>query len=136
MKVLVCGSRNCSPEMAEKVKEVVRWIAGSGHSLIVGDAEGVDRIALTEMSLLNEASLSSSQIGERSVVYGAYGRLRFSVPYAKRVVLPEGYLHRDRVMVREADLIVAVWDGVSRGTRYTFEYAKKCGKRVIVRQPV
>ncbi len=126
MKVLVCGSRNCSPEMAEKVKEVVRWIAGSGHGLIVGDAEGVDRIALTEMSLLNEA--------RRSVVYGACGRVRFSVPYAKRVVLPEGYLHRDRVMVREADLVVAVWDGVSRGTRYTFEYARRCGKRVIVRK--
>ena len=126
MKVLVCGSRNCSLEMAKKVKEVVRWIASNGHSLIVGDAGGVDRIALMEMSLLNEA--------RKSVVYGAYGQLRFSVPYGEKVVIHEDYLYRDRVMVREADVVIAIWNGVSRGTKYTFEYAQKCGKKVIVRK--
>ncbi|WKZ15510.1 MAG: hypothetical protein QY317_16575 [Candidatus Jettenia caeni] len=126
MKVLVCGSRNCSSEMMKKVKEVVRWVANNGHSLIAGDAEGVDRIALMEMSHLNEA--------RRSVVYGANGRLRFSVPYGRKVILHEDYLHRDRVMVREADLVVAIWDGVSRGTEYTFSHARKCGKKVIIRK--
>lgn len=112
--------------MKLKTKEVVWWIANNGHSLIVGDADGVDRIALTEMALLNEA--------RRSVVYGAHGQLRFSVPYGKKVILHENYLHRDRVMVREADLVIAIWNGVSRGTEYTFSYARKCGKKVIVRR--
>lgn len=126
MKILVCGSRKCSLKMKLKTKEVVRWVANNGHSLIVGDAEGVDRIALTEMALLNEA--------RRSVVYGAHGQIRFSVPYGKKVILHEDYLYRDRAMVREADLVIAIWNGVSRGTEYTFSYARKCGKKVIVRR--
>lgn len=35
-------------------------------------------------------------------------------------------------MVEEADLVVAIWDGISRGTQYTVDYAKKQGKPVKI----
>lgn len=40
-------------------------------------------------------------------------------------------LVRDRQIVDAADFVVAVWDGVSRGTMYTLRYALRCGKEVI-----
>jgi nucleoside 2-deoxyribosyltransferase len=34
-------------------------------------------------------------------------------------------------MVDLADIVLAIWDGRSRGTKYTVDYAVKKGKRII-----
>ena len=34
-----------------------------------------------------------------------------------------------------ADLVIAFWDGSSRGTRYTIDYAKRMGVKTIVYVP-
>jgi hypothetical protein len=45
-----------------------------------------------------------------------------------------GPLKRNDLIVKEADLVLAFWDGKSRGTKNTIDKAKKGGKkcRVIV----
>ena len=48
------------------------------------------------------------------------------------VKYPHDFLSRNRYMVSLSDSVIAVWDGVSRGTKYTFNYAQKQGKEVIV----
>ncbi len=35
-------------------------------------------------------------------------------------------------MVSLSNSVIAVWDGISGGTKYTFNYAQKQGKEVIV----
>jgi len=37
-------------------------------------------------------------------------------------------------MVKEADAVVAVWDGKSRGAKHTIDHAKKVGVPVYVHQ--
>jgi len=44
-----------------------------------------------------------------------------------------GFL-RNMEMVAEADAVVAVWDGKSRGTKHTINHAKKVGVPVYVYQ--
>lgn len=39
-------------------------------------------------------------------------------------------LIRDEEMVNAADLVIAFWDGQSRGTKYTIDYAKSIGRKV------
>ena len=41
-------------------------------------------------------------------------------------------LKRNEEMVRLADVVLVIWDGVSRGTKYTVDYAEKQGKKVIL----
>lgn len=43
-------------------------------------------------------------------------------------------LIRNRQIVENADTVLAFWDGVSKGTKYTLDYANKKGKIVIVCQ--
>ena len=45
--------------------------------------------------------------------------------YGKRAPLV-----RDEEMVNAADLVIAFWDGQSRGTKYTIDYAKSIGRKV------
>jgi len=40
----------------------------------------------------------------------------------------KAYTPRDIEMVDEADQVVAIWNGHSRGTRLTYQYAEKCSK--------
>lgn len=48
LSIMVCGSRDLSAEGVELVRGVVRSVMGSGRSLLVGCAVGVDAVALDE----------------------------------------------------------------------------------------
>lgn len=37
-------------------------------------------------------------------------------------------MHRNREMVEIADRVLVIWDGISRGSKYTAAYAKELGK--------
>jgi predicted Rossmann fold nucleotide-binding protein DprA/Smf involved in DNA uptake len=41
-------------------------------------------------------------------------------------------LVRNKQIVENADIVVAFWDGASKGTKFTIDYAKKLNKEVIV----
>ncbi len=41
-------------------------------------------------------------------------------------------LKRNNTIVDNADVVIAIWDGVSRGTKYTMDYAEKQGKLLHV----
>lgn len=124
MKVLITGSRQATPAMLAKVEAVVVWVKRQGCALLVGDAPGVDA----------HVRVCAEALSVPITVYGAYGRLRGRRRSQEQVVVvPEAYAVRDRLMAQACDLCVAVWNGRSQGTRSTFEYARRLGKRVIVR---
>src|SRR5919108_1547944 len=67
-------------------------------------------------------------------LFGAYSRLRGRRrAHEAVIVIPEDDRVRDRLMAQRCDPCVAVWNGRSRGTKATFEYARRLGKRVVVR---
>ena len=43
-------------------------------------------------------------------------------------------LIRNKLIVENCDCLIAFWDGVSRGTKYTIDYATKMGKPVKIVQ--
>jgi len=110
MKVLICGSRAINDPTA-----VLQAIEKSGirpTHIISGGARGVDRLA-------EEYAASS---GIRFTEY-----LADWDKYGKRA----GFI-RNCVMIGTADAVIAVWDGESKGTKHSIEYAKSCGKQVFV----
>jgi hypothetical protein len=124
MKVLMTGSRQATPAMLAKVEDVVLWVKRQGYALLVGDAPGVNA----------HARVCADALGVPTTVFGAYGRLRGRRrAHEAVIVIPEDDRVRDRLMAQRCDLCVAVWHGRSRGTKDTFESARRLGKRVLVR---
>ena len=124
MRVLITGSRQASPQMLAKVEEVVQWVKQQGHTVLVGDAPGVDA----------HVRVCAEALSVPTTVYGTYSRLRGRRrSHEQVVVVPEDYTVRDRLMAQACDLCVAVWNGRSPGTRLTFEHARRLGTRGIVR---
>jgi predicted Rossmann fold nucleotide-binding protein DprA/Smf involved in DNA uptake len=122
--VLITGSREATEPMLAKAREVVRWCQHEDHAILCGDACGIDA----------EVRKTAAALGVLIFVYGAYGTIRGPCyAHEQPSTVAGNYLDRDRVMARQCDLCIAIWNGRSRGTEATARYARQAGKRVIVR---
>ena len=106
MKVLIVGSRSIRDfDLSPHVPEGVEVV-------ISGGATGVDTLA-EEYADRNRIS--------KMILRPDYARYGRGAP-----------LKRNEEMVDLADAVLVVWDGVSRGTKYTIDYAEKQGKKVVL----
>jgi len=108
MRVGIVGSRNYRE--LESVRVFVRGLA-KGTEVISGGARGVDE---TAVSVARECGLSVK------IFFPDWSRGRGAG------------LARNQQIVNESDIIVAFWDGKSRGTADTVRRAKAAGKPVEV----
>ena len=106
MKILVAGSRSI------KAFDLTGYIPQAAELIISGGAEGVDRLA---EQYADAHRISKLIMRPR---YDLYGR---AAP-----------IKRNEAMVDLADLVVVIWDGVSRGTKHTIFYAERKGKEVVL----
>ena len=90
------------------------YIPHAVDTIISGGAQGVDSLA---ESYADEHKLSKYVIRPQ---YKRYGR---AAP-----------LKRNQEMVDMADAVLVIWDGKSRGSRFTVEYARKQNKPLFVIQ--
>ena len=106
MKVAVIGSRNL------RVNDLGKYLPDGVTEIVSGGARGVDTSA-KEYALAHGIKLT-----EFLPEYGKYGR---SAP-----------LRRNITIIEYADLVLAFWDGKSRGTKYVIDNCKKRGVLVKV----
>ena len=123
-RLLITGSRDASTLMLAYARQVVTEAAGNGWCIVGGDALGVDAAVIAECDRLNVPV----------EVHGAHSHLRRQATHlhAANVVQPGDYPAHDRLMVERADIVYAIWDGTSPGTRRTFEHARRVCKAVRV----
>ena len=114
MKVIIAGSRGI--EDYELVKSAVEESGFSEQitAVLSGRARGVDRL------------------GEQWALEQGLEVLPFPAQW-KRYGRRAGVL-RNKFMVENADALIAIWDGKSRGTKNTIEEAKAKGLRVYVKK--
>ena len=117
-RLLISGSQQATQVMRDFARRAVERAQQKGWSIIVGDAEGIDAVVIE----------TCDRSGVPVEVHGAKGRMRRQTQTGKNIVHPEGYFDRDRSMAEACACCLAVWNGRSRGTRYTFEAAKALGR--------
>ena len=100
MRVAIVGSRDLSVDIEKYIPENTTEIVSGGARVIDTLAERwADQHNIPKLILKPD--------------YDKYGR---SAP-----------IRRNETIVSAADMVVAIWDGKSRGTKFTIDYAKKCG---------
>lgn len=121
MRVLVCGSRTWTDaiEIRRALVDAFDENTRKGHVLIHGAARGADN--------LSEEIARTLQREGYGIIIEAYPA--DWVKQGRRA----GYV-RNEQMLREGkpDLVLAFWDGQSRGTRMMIELARKAGVPVRV----
>ncbi len=106
MKLLIAGSRNIREYDLEK------YIPKEVAMIITGGASGIDTLA---EKFADRKRLSKMILRPQYHLYGKHAPLR-----------------RNQEMVELCDVALIIWDGNSRGTKFTIEYANKIWKKVIL----
>ena len=106
MKVAVIGSREL------KVNNLEKYLPEEVTEIVSGGARGIDTSA-REYALKNNIKLK-----EFLPEYEKYGR---AAP-----------LKRNIQIIDYADMVLAFWDGKSRGTKFVIDNCKRIGKRVKI----
>lgn len=102
MKLMIVGSRTiCKLDLSLYIPPEADWI-------ITGGAQGIDTLAEQYADLHR---LSKTVLRPRYDVYGRAAPIK-----------------RNETMVDLADRILVIWDGKSKGTKHTIEYAEKQNK--------
>ena len=106
MRVAIVGSRNMTVENLEY------YLPVGVTEIVSGGAKGVDACA---QKYAEQKRLLFSEFRPD------YSRYRRAAP-----------LKRNEQIVKYADVVIAFWDGESKGTKYTIDYCQKCGKELKV----
>lgn len=106
MKLAIIGSRSCPPI---DIEAYLKYIP---DTIVSGGARGADSYA-REFAQKHNLNLI-----EFLPDYNKYGR--------------KAPLVRNKLIVEECDCLIAFWDGESRGTKFTIDYAQKQGKPIKI----
>lgn len=106
MKVAIIGSRSVT------ALNIGEYLPACTTTIVSGGSRGVDSLAA------EYARAHGIELIEFLPDYKRYGR---GAP-----------LQRNALIVEACDIVLAFWDGVSRGTKYTINLAKQAGKEVII----
>ena len=130
-KVFIAGSRRLS-RLNNDVKRRINNIVDKGFTVIVGDANGVDKAVQQYLSSRNYTNV---------VVFCMEGGCRNNVgDWPMRTIRAADpgwrdfayYATKDRAMTEEADYGLMLWDGKSRGTLTNVVHLVRKGKAVVV----
>lgn len=102
MKVAIIGSRKLN------VENLQDYLPEDTDEIVSGGAKGIDTCAR------NFAIKNGLKLTELRPEYNKYGR---GAP-----------LKRNETIVNYADMVLAFWDGESRGTKFVINYCEKVGK--------
>ena len=106
MKTLIAGSRGID------TFDLSPYVPKDTTLIISGGAKGIDTLA--------EEYANKHKISKLILLpqYGMYGK---AAP-----------IKRNETMVDISDTVIIVWDGKSRGTKQTLQYATKKNKKIIL----
>lgn len=111
MKIAIIGSRECSNiDFVGNLEAVLN--VSKDDTIISGGAKGIDTLAA------NYAKEKKISLIEFLPDYKKNGRAATFI--------------RNREIVDNSNVVVAFWNGNSKGTKYTLDYARKKEKRIIV----
>ena len=106
MKLLIAGSRSI------KEFDLSPYISEDVRTIISGGAIGIDSLA---EDFADKHNLSKIIIKPNYETYGKAAPIK-----------------RNEEMVKIADKVLVIWDGKSKGTKHTIDFAKKHSKEIEV----
>jgi hypothetical protein len=132
-KVFIGGSRKII-RLSASVTTRIENIISSGFTVLIGDANGADRIVQQYLAAKQYANV---------IVYCSGHTCRNNIGGWQTVSLPAGtgrkdfrfYALKDEQMAREADFGLMLWDRQSRGTLNNILNLLLAGKRILVFLP-
>lgn len=144
MKIAISGTRNISLEDHRAIESSISGIMKPGLTeIFFGGARGADTAALEAAHKLRRPDANPKltvivprKLGDQPrVATKAVERCADSViELGANLLTGEAYRARNAALIKDADLLLAFWDGKSRGTKMTIDLANKKGIAISIVQ--
>lgn len=106
MKVAIVGSRNIN------IEDIGIYIPIEVTEIVSGGAKGVDACA---KKYAIENNIKFTEFLPEYSIYGKFAPLK-----------------RNLKIIDYSDIVIAFWNGSSKGTKYTIDKCKQIGKRIVI----
>lgn len=126
-RLLITGSREATADMLRMAYSAVERAKANDWQIIVGDADGIDKQVIYACCWLN--------VPFQFCGITLYPRNTCCTSHLNNYTQVRGnYLARDRYMAHRCHRVFAIWNGISRGTKYTYDYVRNLGKPGDIRR--
>lgn len=106
MKVAIIGSRGL------KIDNIEEYLPSETTEIVSGGARGVDA---------NAREYAEKMRIKLTEFFPEYGKYKKGAP-----------LRRNLQIIEYSDIVIAFWDGSSKGTKYVIDHCRKTNKKVMV----
>ena len=130
-KVFISGSISIK-SLDEEQRTVIERVVESNHTILIGDAYGVDKAVQQYLTEKDYRSVIVYFSGEKA-------RNNIGNWQTKQIPNPENltgrsrYQLKDKAMANDCDCGIMFWDGKSKGTKFNMDYMKSLGKYFLVK---
>lgn len=142
VKIGITGHRPQRLKQLTTVNKLTDWLDLQFHEhmdsdkdfiLITGMAQGTDQIAAHEALLFGGRIWCYYPYWRKLHEFDDYLNSKADkVRYEYEKYVPQCYIDRDRRIVDDCDVLLAVWDGIkSGGTWQTIKYAREIGRPIV-----
>ena len=130
-KVFIAGSRRLS-KLSEPVKQRIERIIAKGFTIVVGDANGMDKavqLYLSQKGYTNVIVFCTEDVCRNNIGRWEIRRIPAADPSRRDFTF---YAAKDKAMVAAADYGLMLWDGKSRGTLTSIVELIRRGRPAVV----
>lgn len=133
--VLFSGSRKSADKFITLIPYFMQRIKQVDSKVIVGDASGIDTMVINSC-IEHKIPLTVCGISDLPRNGREYlGNDLFTYKKIESDVFTSAadlFLNRDRFMADNALIGIFLWNGLSRGTKYTHDYMRELNKKVVL----
>ena len=126
MKIAVVGSREFKDEdfIMEKLHDETKFLVEDRYTIISGGARGVDTIA---EAFAKERDIETKIFEAKWNDLTQPGAIIKTSRNGKKYDARAGF-RRNKLIINEADKVIAFWNGSSKGTKHSIDLAIKANK--------
>ena len=99
------------------------------YELIVSEIKKLD-LHTDDIKIVSGGAKGADRLGEKYADDNNYEKIIYKAEW-KRYGGGAGII-RNRLIIKESDIVIAFWDGKSKGTKSSIEIAKKLNKTLVI----
>lgn len=131
--VFICGSRNCNGFILQQsiAMDIIDRYIEEGYRILIGDCYGIDEMVQKYLMFKGYKNVEVYTSGEVRIMVDSEWKLN-ECNADRELSTRDFYAFKDKVMAKNCDEILAIWDGESTATKNNIDMVERMNKKSTI----